>query len=66
MGGHNAIIEGNSFSTIQWGSVEVSLKIGRLVEEVLQVSAHSEYSFHHILCGANETADGLAGEGATS
>lgn len=60
-----AIIDGDSFSSIQWGSWKIShpWRLTNWVEEAQDISSQHEASFHHILREANATADGLAKDG---
>lgn len=62
---YSAIIEGNSFSAIQWGSGKASHPWGlaNWVEEVQAISTKVGVSFDHIPREANNMADGLAREG---
>lgn len=64
--GQNAIIEGDSFSAIQWGIGEVSLS---LEIDILDWRGSPHFfsvavQFQHILRDANDIADCLAREGA--
>lgn len=62
---YKAIIEGGSFSAIQWGSVKSPYpwRLVDLVEEVQDISSQLGASFKHFLREANDMADGLAREG---
>ena len=62
LGGAYLIIEGDSFSTIQWASSKASYpwRIAAWVEEVQDSSKKIGASFCHILWEANSMADGLA------
>lgn len=64
--GHNAIIEGDPFSAIQWGLGKSTCpwKFADWVKEVHQISSKLGCSFHHILREANAIADRIAREGA--
>eukprot|EP00268_Persea_americana_P065083 TRINITY_DN8639_c3_g1_i2.p1 TRINITY_DN8639_c3_g1~~TRINITY_DN8639_c3_g1_i2.p1 ORF type:complete len:108 (+),score=32.29 TRINITY_DN8639_c3_g1_i2:64-387(+) len=65
LGALHPILEGDSFSPIQWGSWR-DIHPWRLVdwvEEVQDLSRHMNAYFHHILRQANALADGLAREG---
>ena len=65
LGGSYPIIEGDSFSTIQWASGKASYpwRIADWVEEVQDIAKKIGVSFCHILREANSKADGLAREG---
>ncbi|XXG42545.1 hypothetical protein AAC387_Pa01g2800 [Persea americana] len=65
LGGYNAIIEGDSYSAIQWGSGKAShpWTLTDLVEEVKDIDKQLGASFHHIHREANVMADALAKEG---
>lgn len=62
----NAIVAGDSFSAIQWGSGRSKWpwRLADWVEEIHYISSHLNCTFHHILGEANKTADLLAREGA--
>ena len=64
LGGHNAIIEGDSFSAIQWGSGKVShpWRLTDLVEEVKDFAKQLGALFHHVHKEANVMVDALAKE----
>lgn len=55
MGGVIAIIEGDSFSAIQWSSSKSShlCRLAYLIEVVRDVSGHLGVVFHHMLREAN-------------
>lgn len=61
-----AMVEGDSFSAVQWGSgkSKYQWRLLEWVEEVYQISAQLHCSFYHILREANDIADFLAREGA--
>ena len=65
MGGFNSILEGDSFSAIQWGLGKAihPWRIADWVEEVQDISSHLGASFQHVLREDNSMADGLAREG---
>ena len=65
--GYFSIIEGDSFSAIQWGLGKTMYpwRLAEWVEEVLDISNQLHASFHHILSEANVIADGRAKEGLT-
>ena len=65
MGGCNAIIEGDSFSAIQWGSRESSYpwRWENWVKGVQDILSQLNAPFNHILWEANDMEDGLAMEG---
>lgn len=65
LGGYKAIIDGDYFSPIQWGSEKSSYPwiLADLLEEVQDISSQLGASFLHINRGANDVADGLAREG---
>lgn len=67
-GSHYAIIEGNSFSAIQWGSGKsiYLCRVAGWVEEIQHISALSGCSFNHVLREVNDLADGFSREGAAS
>lgn len=56
---HNAMIEGDSFSAIQWsvGKTRYPWKVAEWAEVIHQISAQLRCSFHHILQEANAMAD---------
>lgn len=58
----NVVIEGGSYSAIQWGSGEASISWRLLdcVEEMQDISRRLGSSFHHIFREANVMADALA------
>ena len=62
-----SLIEGDSFSAIQWGSGKTMYpwRLTDWVEEVLDISSQLQASFLHILREANVIADGFAKEGLT-
>ena len=59
MGGYSAILEGDSFSVIQWCSRSFSYpwRLEDCVEEVQDISRRLGASFHHILREVNVMAD---------
>lgn len=61
---HNAIIEGGSFSAIQWGSGAAKCPwwLADWVEEIKHISTQLQCCFLHVLREANGIADGLARE----
>lgn len=65
LGGYNTIFGGGSFSAIQWclGKSPFPWRLADLVEEVQDILSQLRASFNHILCEANNMADGLAWEG---
>ena len=65
LGSYNAIMEGDSYSAIQWGSRKDShpWRLTDLVEEVQDIAKQLEASFHHVHREANVIADALAKEG---
>ena len=65
IGGSYPIMEGDSFSTIQWafGKAIYPWRITDWVEEVQDISKKIGASFRHILREANSMADGLSREG---
>ena len=65
IGGLNPILEGDSFSSIQWGSGKATHPWGLadLVEEVQDISSLLGASFLHTLRKTNTMADGLARDG---
>eukprot|EP00268_Persea_americana_P031770 TRINITY_DN3105_c0_g1_i5.p1 TRINITY_DN3105_c0_g1~~TRINITY_DN3105_c0_g1_i5.p1 ORF type:complete len:110 (-),score=14.17 TRINITY_DN3105_c0_g1_i5:303-632(-) len=65
MGGSYPIIEGDSFSTIQWtsGKAIYPWRIADWVEEVQDFSKKIGACFRHILREVYSMADGLAMEG---
>ena len=67
LGGLVAIIEGDSFSVIQWGSRKTSYpwRLADWMEEVKDISFQLDVSFHHIFRKANEMAAGLAKVGVS-
>ena len=62
MVGYGAILEGDSFSAIQWcsGSSSYPWRLVDWVEEVQDISRRLRATFNHILRGANIVADSLA------
>lgn len=62
----NTIIEGDPYSTIQWGSGKVKCpwQLADWVEEVYIIARQLKCTFHHVLREANDLAHGLAREGA--
>ena len=65
MGCVTVILEGDSFSVIQWcsGKSFFPWRLADWVEEVQDISIHLGTCFNHILRGANVMADALAKEG---
>lgn len=63
--GYNVMIEGDSFSAIQWGSGKSRCpwRVADCVVEIHQISTRLDCSFHHFSREANDIADCLAREG---
>ena len=61
----NPILEGDSFSAIQWGSGKAShpWRLADWVEEVQGILRHVAAYFHHFVREANDMADAFAREG---
>ena len=61
----NVVFEGDSYSAIQWGSIEASIPWRLLdwVEEVKDIFSRLGASFHQIFREVNVMADALAKEG---
>ena len=59
------IIEGDSFSTIQWslGNCSYPWRLADVVEEVQDILSHLDAVLYHVLRKANGSADILAKEG---
>lgn len=71
LGGHDAIIKGDSFCAIQWGSpvrgqAKCPWRVADLVEEIQHISASLRLSFNHVSREANDTKDSLVRVGAFS
>lgn len=63
-----AIIDGDSYSAIQWGygKIKCSWRLMDWVEEVHLIAWCLQCTFHHMLREANDLVDGLAWEGVLS
>lgn len=68
MGSQRAIIEGDLFSAIQWGQGKTQClqRLADWVEEVHQISKQPHCTFQYVLREANDVAEGLKREGASS
>lgn len=62
---HSAVIEGDSFSVIQWGSRKTydPWRLNDWLEEVQDICCQLDAPFHYIRREANDMADPLAKEG---
>lgn len=63
--GFNAIIEGDSFSAIQWSPKKPSFpwRLADLIEEIQDISSQVGVASHHFLREPNVVVDGLTKEG---
>lgn len=61
----NAIVEGDSFTAIQWGPgrFKCPWQLADWVEEIHHISAQLSCTFFHISREANDTTDRLARKG---